>query len=83
MIAVGTKIKAKFDDPAYNGGYGIKEGDILVVCESPEFFEHDGSVWVKTSENPHVNWATDWKLYVELCVATNSQAFKKEWGIVE
>lgn len=82
MIAVGTKIKAKFDD-VDNGGYGIKEGDILVVCESPEFFEHDGSVWVKTSENPHVNWATDWEFYVELCVATRSQAFEKEWEIVE
>lgn len=79
MIPAGTVVEVK-EGANIEHLYGMQEGELYVIAEVDGWGVWD--IWVKVSENPHINLEPECKYYEELCIATGEEEFNRDFRII-
>ncbi|WYV99282.1 hypothetical protein KoPa4_00114 [Pseudomonas phage vB_PpuM-KoPa-4] len=79
MIPVGTVVEVK-EGANIKDLYGMQEGELYVIAKVDGWGVWD--IWVRVSENPHINLEPKYEHHEELCIATSKEEFDRDFRII-
>lgn len=79
MIPAGTVVEVK-EDAKIDELYGMQVGELYTIADVEGWGAWD--IWVRVSENPHINLSPSYAHCEDLCIAISERQFHKDFRII-